>query len=318
VQVVLLSLLLANSVRLMNNAASASLETIVSQNASMLHAMSVAYGDPQRYREMQDVLGELLSDSTEGLVYVRIGTPGNKMLVRAGMPELNELPEPTVVKAGFLDGVLSNRLVHVRRPLLLPRNEIGYLQFGVSVSVLAEARQAIVEQGPVIALSEIALTLLLLSAVGYLLTRNLGRLLAGSKAIAEGHLEHRLPEKGDDELALLARHFNVMAANLQQRVDELEQAAQRIRASEERYALAMRGANDGLWDWDIQARTAYYSDRYCEILGRPAGALSPDPQAVLAYLHPDDIRTNTSHSSGPLRRALISVIPTFGPPISTR
>ncbi len=301
VQVVLLSLLLANSVRLMNNAASASLETIVSQNASMLHAMSAAYGDQQRYRELQDVLGELLADSTEGLVYVRIGTPGSKMLVRAGMPELGELPEPTVVKAGLLDGVLSNRLVHVRRPLLLPRNEIGFLQFGVSVSVLAEARRAIVEQGLVIALSEIALTLLLLSAVGYLLTRNLGRLLAGSKAIAEGHLEHRLPEKGDDELALLARHFNIMAANLQQRVDELEQAAQQIRASEERYALAMRGANDGLWDWDIQARTAYYSDRYCEILGRPAGALSPDPKAVLAFLHPDDIRTYRERMTEHLR-----------------
>ena len=42
VQVVLLSLLLANSVRLMNNAMSASLETTIGQTASMLHAMATA------------------------------------------------------------------------------------------------------------------------------------------------------------------------------------------------------------------------------------------------------------------------------------
>src|SRR5690606_38367435 len=70
VQVVLLTLLLANSVRLMNNAASASFDTLVVQNASMLHAMAVAYGDQQRYGELQDVLGELLADSGEGLIYV--------------------------------------------------------------------------------------------------------------------------------------------------------------------------------------------------------------------------------------------------------
>lgn len=68
VQVVLLSLLLANSVRLMNDAASASLDTTISQNASMLHAMATAYGEQQRYEALEDVLGELLAGTTEGLV----------------------------------------------------------------------------------------------------------------------------------------------------------------------------------------------------------------------------------------------------------
>lgn len=289
VQVVLLSLLLANSVRLMNNAASASVDTLVGQNASMLHAMAVAYGDQQRYAELQDVLGELLADSSEGLVYVRVVDPDGGLLVSAGMPELHDVPPPTEDLSDSLDGVLARPLIHVRRPLLLPRNQVGFLQFGVSVSVLAAARKAIFEQGMLIALSEIALTALLLSAIGYLLTHNLGRLLAGSKAIADGHLDHRLPAAGEDELAVLARHFNIMAANLQQRVSELQQTACRLQASEERYALAMGGANDGLWDWDIQGGSAYYSDRYCEILGLAAGALPPRPDAIYDYVHPDDV-----------------------------
>ena len=76
VQVVLLSLLLANSVRLMNNAVSASLDTTITQTASMLHAMATAYGEQGRLGALQDVLGELLADADEGLIYVRIHDTG--------------------------------------------------------------------------------------------------------------------------------------------------------------------------------------------------------------------------------------------------
>ncbi len=289
VQVVLLSLLLANSVRLMNNAASASLDTTISQNASMLHAMATTYGEQQRYKELEDVLGELLVGATEGLVYVRIVTPALEPLVTAGLAEVKELPEPTVIRTGFFESVFGDELVHVRRPVLLPRNEVGILQFGVSISGLAAARSAITEQGLAIALFEIALTFLLLSTVGYLLTRNLGRLLAGSKAIADGHLEHRVPFSGNDELSVISRHFNIMAATLQRRVAELQDTAGRLKASEERHALAMRGANDGLWDWDIPARTAYYSDRFCEILDLPPGGLAATPEAFLHYIHAEEL-----------------------------
>lgn len=288
VQIVLLSLLLANSVRLMNNAVSASLETTIGQNASMLHSMSTAYGDQQRFDAMQDVLGELLEGAEEGLVYVRIVGADNQTLVSAGLSELHELPAPSENRPGFVERLLGHELVHVRRPLLLPRNEIGFLQFGVSVAVLTDARRAIMEQGLAIALIEIALTFVLLSSLGYLLTRNLRRLLDGSKAIADGQLDYRVAARGNDELAVIARHFNIMAATLQQRVLELQQTAQRLRASEERYAMALHGANDGLWDWDIRADTAYYSERFCQILGLPPEAMPTEPEAFLELVHPDD------------------------------
>lgn len=291
IQVVLLSLLLANSVRLMNNAAVANLDTLTSQNASMLHAMATTYGAQQRYQELEDVLGELLTESDRGLVYARIVAPDGDLLLSAGLPDMVDVPPPTVVKTGFLGGMVGREIVHVRHPLLLPRNEIGFLQFGVSVSILVAARSAIIEQGLVIALSEIVLTFLLLSGVGYLLTLNLGRLLAGSKAIAGGHLEHRVPARGSDELAVIARHFNIMAATLQQRVAELQDTASQLKISEERHALAMRGANDGLWDWDIAANTCYYSDRFCEILERTPDEVSPDPRQLVALIHPDELPT---------------------------
>lgn len=285
VQVLLLTLLLANSVRLMNEATNASLSTLTNQNATMLHAMAVAYAANDDFATLQDVLGELLADADEGLVYVRIVAPDGQLLVSAGMPELTTLPD---VQNGGSHSSHDGGLYHIRRPLLLDRNAVGYLQFGVSVSILATARTAITQQGAGIALAEILLTFILLSVIGYLLTRNLGRLLAGSEAIAEGHLDHRLPAEGDDELARLARRFNTMAERLQDRIGELQQTTRLLRDSEQRYELAIQGANDGLWDWDIASGEVYCSPRCCEIIGRPKEQEHHTPDEILAGVHPDD------------------------------
>nr|MBL8455928.1 hypothetical protein [Zoogloeaceae bacterium] len=71
VQVLLLSMLLINSVRLMNGATTASIATMVDQNAAMLHAMATAYGERDQFPALQDLLHELLVDAHEGLIYVR-------------------------------------------------------------------------------------------------------------------------------------------------------------------------------------------------------------------------------------------------------
>ncbi len=69
---------------------------------------------------------------------------------------------------------------------------------------------------------------------------------------------------------------------------ERERTQARLALSEERYALAARGANDGLWDWQIDTGEAYFSPRLHEILGREEGALGTGIEGLLATFVPED------------------------------
>lgn len=61
-----------------------------------------------------------------------------------------------------------------------------------------------------------------------------------------------------------------------------------LRQSRERFALAARGANDGLFDCDLRQRTVWYSGRLCDLVGLPDGALGDRPEAFLALIDPLD------------------------------
>lgn len=66
-------------------------------------------------------------------------------------------------------------------------------------------------------------------------------------------------------------------------------ARQQLRISEERYRLAIRGANDGIFEWDVEHGTAFYSARLEEIVGRKARDLGNNITAWHAFVNPEDL-----------------------------
>lgn len=76
----------------------------------------------------------------------------------------------------------------------------------------------------------------------------------------------------------------------------------KLRESEERFALAVRAANDGIWDWNLKTNEIYYSMRWKEMLGYKENEIGFDPEEWFKRIHPDDqklVQTSlTSHLKG--------------------
>jgi len=75
-----------------------------------------------------------------------------------------------------------------------------------------------------------------------------------------------------------------------------------LRRSEERYAVAVRATNDGIWDWDLLAASMHFSERWKTLLGFDDEFASDQPDAWFDLVHPDDVellrREIDTHLSG--------------------
>lgn len=76
-----------------------------------------------------------------------------------------------------------------------------------------------------------------------------------------------------------------------------------LRTSEERYALAARGANDLLWDIDLSSSSFYISPRWREVLGYEPDKSISTRQDWVELIHPDDVNKAVSSFSAHLQGA---------------
>jgi adenylate cyclase len=73
-------------------------------------------------------------------------------------------------------------------------------------------------------------------------------------------------------------------------VTERRRAEQALHESEERYALAMAGANEGMWDWRAGSDEIFVSESYKRLVGLDIAGDRLPLDHWLALIHPDDLR----------------------------
>jgi diguanylate cyclase (GGDEF)-like protein/PAS domain S-box-containing protein len=81
--------------------------------------------------------------------------------------------------------------------------------------------------------------------------------------------------------------FPVALARIRTQV-ALKNAEEALRESEERFALAAQGSNDGLWDWNLLDNVIYFSPRWKSMLGYQENEIGNSPEEWLGRIHVAD------------------------------
>jgi len=80
------------------------------------------------------------------------------------------------------------------------------------------------------------------------------------------------------------------------------QAVEDLRRSRERFELAVRGSQDGLWAWDLTTDEVFFSPRWKSMLGYEDHELANDLNEWTSRLHPDErervLAANYAHING--------------------
>lgn len=88
----------------------------------------------------------------------------------------------------------------------------------------------------------------------------------------------------------------LLAVTIRQ-LSRLNAARRSLEASQERFAAAVAGSDDGIWDWDYASKQAFASPRARELMGLlPGPETQPDQEwfdAVARQIHPDDAPLRT-------------------------
>ena len=137
-------------------------------------------------------------------------------------------------------GGRSYRAVSAR---LMPESGIELAAVTPSSGIAAEKRSVIGRL-----LLGLVGSLLLIACVAYLAGRSivggLDPLVAAANSIAAGNLRERVPVRGRDEFAALGRAFNDMTAQLEARLEDLEDERRRLREANVRFGDALASALD--------------------------------------------------------------------------
>jgi PAS domain S-box-containing protein len=72
-------------------------------------------------------------------------------------------------------------------------------------------------------------------------------------------------------------------------ITDRKRAEEALKESEERWQLALRGNNDGIWDWNVKTNEVFFSSRWKEMLGYEDYEIVNSLEEWSKRVHPDDL-----------------------------
>ena len=107
--------------------------------------------------------------------------------------------------------------------------------------------------------------------------------------VANGVFTHRVDFMGEfsDAFNSMVQQLERSLTDLKEREADLLSLTEELKASEERWSFAVQCSRDGIWDINIDERTAWYSDRFMQMMGYTPDDL-PQHLDWATNIHPED------------------------------
>jgi signal transduction histidine kinase len=182
---------------------------------------------------------------------------------------------------------VRQRLANEKKPLEADVSAmVRAVEQQVGQELAAELMESARAQGRILIIvpATAAFTLLVAAFLGLVVTRSitrpLGRLVAGSRALAKGDFSHRIQAEGDDELASLGEVFNDMIVRLQGLYRD-------ARRSEAFLAEGQRLSLAGSYSWRVASNEITWSEQLYRIYEFAPG-IPITPELIRTRVHPED------------------------------
>lgn len=218
VQAAMAALLALNSARLIENSL---IEQADLRHKELTALLNASLGGPLvegDYGTILDLLDH--SRNPDGIVYMVLYDRSNTVIARSGHGG-GPLP---AVNTSMLDDKDGDGIYDTQVPIDVNGHVYGVLRYGISMRFLEQSRAHLVEQSVLIGGIALLVSVVLLAAIAFLLTRNLGALIRVSRQVASGNLWAVVPVTAKDEVGVLSETFNKMTVALRERIHELSKS----------------------------------------------------------------------------------------------
>ncbi|MBJ6802019.1 ATP-binding protein [Geomonas propionica] len=224
IEALMLCVMVFNSLRLLHGAMTRQAGWQAEQIAPVLIAALTAPLAQQDFATVQAVIDE--SRRAGGVKYIAIQDSAGSRVASSGWGSNQALPPPSTSFQLFQGG--GGPRYDVRVPIVQTGQPLGTLQFGLDLSQIVAARHLLLLQGGTIAAMEVILSTVILTLLGYWLTRHLASLTRASLEVAQGNLTPAPVWEGHDDVGRLGAAFNTMSRAISERVRELTAAKEAL------------------------------------------------------------------------------------------
>ena len=235
VEIVMLTLLLGNSLRVVNSTIDQQ-STIRTDSITPLldSALSISLFE-RDFATLFELLHKLIESENSEFTYINVYDDQNRLYadVKTTNKQLQTLPS-------------NDEILHISSALTLAGEKIGKVEYGLSISTLHASKATLLEQSLIIAFFEIILTILLLGFTSYFLTRHITVLLSSAEEISAGKYDINIPINTPDEVGLLANGFNIMAKTIRDRITELSESGHALSIKTAEFESIFNSIADGV------------------------------------------------------------------------